>query len=77
MGGESSRRERSCYNCSKKNHFTGECVKPKKNKAFVEGAWSYSEDGNEPQKEATSLMAIESQENKEGLGYFENEKPLS
>ncbi|GJZ02476.1 hypothetical protein Tco_0520437 [Tanacetum coccineum] len=62
MGGESSRRERGCYNCSNKNHFISECLNPKKNKAFVKGAWSYSEDGNKPQNEATCLMAIETQE---------------
>ncbi|GJZ43159.1 hypothetical protein Tco_0590414, partial [Tanacetum coccineum] len=49
-------------NCDNKNHFIGECPKPKKNKAFIGGAWSDSEDGNEPQKEAKCLMAIDSQE---------------
>ncbi|GJR05720.1 hypothetical protein Tco_0528704 [Tanacetum coccineum] len=36
--------------------------KPKENKAFVRGAWSDSEDGDEPQDDATCLMAIGSQE---------------
>nr|GEW78674.1 zf-CCHC domain-containing protein/DUF4219 domain-containing protein/UBN2 domain-containing protein [Tanacetum cinerariifolium] len=40
-GGESSRRECSCYNCGNKNHFT-------RTKESVGGAWSDSKDGNEP-----------------------------
>nr|GEX35482.1 zf-CCHC domain-containing protein/DUF4219 domain-containing protein/UBN2 domain-containing protein [Tanacetum cinerariifolium] len=43
-------------------HFASECKKPKENKAFVEGAWSDSEDDNEPQNDATCLMEIGSQE---------------
>nr|GEV46936.1 hypothetical protein [Tanacetum cinerariifolium] len=39
-----------------------ECPKPKENKAFVDGDWSDNEDGDEPQKEATCLIAIDSQE---------------
>ncbi|GKC33018.1 zf-CCHC domain-containing protein [Tanacetum coccineum] len=35
-GGESSRRECGCYNCGNKNHFIGECPKPKKNKPLSE-----------------------------------------
>nr|GEX00465.1 hypothetical protein [Tanacetum cinerariifolium] len=35
---------------------------PKENKAFVRGAWSDSEDDNEPQNDATCLMEIDSQE---------------
>ncbi|GJT31528.1 zf-CCHC domain-containing protein [Tanacetum coccineum] len=35
---------------------------PKENKAFGGGAWSDSEHDNEPQKDATCLMAIDSQE---------------
>ncbi|GKB91286.1 hypothetical protein Tco_0963558 [Tanacetum coccineum] len=35
---------------------------PKENKAFVERAWSDSEDGDEPQNDATCLMAVDSQE---------------
>ncbi|GJV81536.1 putative reverse transcriptase domain-containing protein [Tanacetum coccineum] len=59
-GGESSRRERGCYNCGNKNHFIGDCLKPRRNKAFIGGAWSNSEDGNKPQNEETCLMAIDS-----------------
>ncbi|GKD48058.1 retrovirus-related pol polyprotein from transposon TNT 1-94, partial [Tanacetum coccineum] len=61
-GGESSRQKRGCYNCGEEGHFIGECPKPKENKAFVGRAWSDSEDGNKPQKDATCLMAIDSQE---------------
>ncbi|GJS27681.1 hypothetical protein Tco_0488301 [Tanacetum coccineum] len=39
-----------------------QCRKPKENKAFVGGAWSDTEDGDEPQNDATCLMAIKSQE---------------
>ncbi|GJU83631.1 hypothetical protein Tco_1285996 [Tanacetum coccineum] len=35
---------------------------PKRNKAFVEGAWSDGEDRDDQQKEATYLMAFDSQE---------------
>ncbi|GJZ50619.1 hypothetical protein Tco_0604809 [Tanacetum coccineum] len=34
----------------------------KENKAFIKGAWSDCEDGDEPQNDATCLMEIESQE---------------
>ncbi|GKB89980.1 kinase-like domain, phloem protein 2-like protein [Tanacetum coccineum] len=61
-GGESSRQKRGCYNYGEEGHFIGECPKPKENKAFVERAWSDSEDGDEPQNDATCLMAIDSQE---------------
>ncbi|GKA71399.1 zf-CCHC domain-containing protein [Tanacetum coccineum] len=61
-GGKSSRQTRSCYNCRIEGHFASECRKPKENKAFVRGAWSDSEDGDEPQNDAASLMAIDSQE---------------
>ncbi|GJZ41435.1 zf-CCHC domain-containing protein [Tanacetum coccineum] len=44
------------------DYFIGECPKPKENKAFFRGAWSDSEDGNEPQNDATCLIAVESQE---------------
>ncbi|GKD34461.1 hypothetical protein Tco_1249970 [Tanacetum coccineum] len=39
---------------------------PKKKKAFIGGAWSDSIDGNEPQKDTTYLMAINSQEAYDG-----------
>ncbi|GKB84659.1 putative reverse transcriptase domain-containing protein [Tanacetum coccineum] len=60
-GGESSRRERGCYNCGDKNHLVDNCPKPN-NKAFVKVTWSDSEDGDEPRNDATCLMAIDSQE---------------
>ncbi|GJR08552.1 retrovirus-related pol polyprotein from transposon TNT 1-94 [Tanacetum coccineum] len=61
-GGESSRQRRGCYNCREDGHFISECPKPKENKAFVERAWSDSEGGDEPQNDATCLMAIDAQE---------------
>nr|GEZ67253.1 hypothetical protein [Tanacetum cinerariifolium] len=61
-GGETSRQRRGCYNCGEEGHFIGEFLKPKEDKAFLEGAWSDSEDSNELQNDATCLMAIESQE---------------
>ncbi|GJV99602.1 retrovirus-related pol polyprotein from transposon TNT 1-94 [Tanacetum coccineum] len=57
---QSSRRERGCYNCGNKNHLAENCPKPN-NKAFVGVTWSDSEDGDEPQNDATCLMAIDSQ----------------
>ncbi|GJT43109.1 hypothetical protein Tco_0951824 [Tanacetum coccineum] len=47
---------------SDKGHFIDECLKPKENKAFVRGAWSDSEDGDEPQNDATCLMVVDTQE---------------
>ncbi|GKA41737.1 zf-CCHC domain-containing protein [Tanacetum coccineum] len=61
-GGESSKQKGACYNFEIEGHFASECRMPKENKAFVGGAWSDSEDGNEHQNDATCLMAIESQE---------------
>nr|GEV76035.1 hypothetical protein [Tanacetum cinerariifolium] len=45
-GGESSRRKFGCYNSGNKNHFIGDCPNPRRNKAFIRGSWSDSEDGN-------------------------------
>ncbi|GJT25815.1 zinc finger, CCHC-type containing protein [Tanacetum coccineum] len=47
---------------SDKGHFIGECLKYKEKNAFVIGAWSDSQDGYEPQKDATCLMEVHSQE---------------
>nr|GEX25511.1 hypothetical protein [Tanacetum cinerariifolium] len=58
----SSRKKHVCYNCREEGHLIGECLKPKENKAFVGGAWSDRKDDNDPQKDATCLMAIDSQE---------------
>ncbi|GJR40663.1 retrovirus-related pol polyprotein from transposon TNT 1-94 [Tanacetum coccineum] len=60
-GGESSRQKGACYNYGIEGHFASECRKPKENKAFVEEAWSDSENGDEPQNDATCLMAIGSE----------------
>ncbi|GJT86200.1 zf-CCHC domain-containing protein [Tanacetum coccineum] len=68
-GVRSSRQKRGCYNCGGEGHFIGECLEPKENKAFVGGAWSDSEEGDEPQKDATCLMAIDSHENEELLKF--------
>ncbi|GJT96431.1 retrovirus-related pol polyprotein from transposon TNT 1-94 [Tanacetum coccineum] len=62
---QSSRRERGCYNCGNKNHLAENCPKPN-NKAFVGVTWSDSEDGDEPQNDATCLMAIDSQKVRRG-----------
>ncbi|GJX17301.1 putative ribonuclease H-like domain-containing protein [Tanacetum coccineum] len=51
----SSRRERSCYGCGRKNHFIDDCPRAKVKKAFVGGAWSNSEDGDQIEKGATYL----------------------
>ncbi|GJZ30760.1 retrovirus-related pol polyprotein from transposon TNT 1-94 [Tanacetum coccineum] len=61
-GGESSRQKGVCYNFGIEGHFASRCRKPKENKAFVKGAWGDSEDDDEPQNDATCLMAIESHE---------------
>ncbi|GJZ16632.1 hypothetical protein Tco_0552755 [Tanacetum coccineum] len=61
-GVESSSRERGCYNYGNKNHIIGDCRKPKENKAFVGGAWSDSEDDDQPDKDTRCLMEIDSQE---------------
>ncbi|GJX41118.1 zf-CCHC domain-containing protein [Tanacetum coccineum] len=61
-GGESSKPKEACYNCRIEGHFSSECRKPKENKAFIRGAWSDSEDGDEQPNDATCLMAIDSKE---------------
>ncbi|GJX54365.1 hypothetical protein Tco_0282734 [Tanacetum coccineum] len=60
-GGESLMKKRACYNCEIECHFASEYRKPKENKAFIGGAWSDSEEGDEHQNDATCLMAIDSQ----------------
>ncbi|GJV67119.1 retrovirus-related pol polyprotein from transposon TNT 1-94 [Tanacetum coccineum] len=61
-GVRSSGRKHVCYNCGEEGHIIDDCPKPKENKAFVVRAWSDSEDDDEPQKDATCLMEIDSQE---------------
>ncbi|GJS62370.1 DUF4219 domain-containing protein [Tanacetum coccineum] len=46
-GGESSKKKGACYNCGIEGHFASESRKSKENKAFLGGAWSDSEDGDE------------------------------
>ncbi|GJY24906.1 hypothetical protein Tco_0399632 [Tanacetum coccineum] len=59
-GVESLRQESMCYNFGDKNHFISDTPHPKENKAFVGGAWSDSEDGDQLKNDATCLMAIDS-----------------
>ncbi|GJX52854.1 zf-CCHC domain-containing protein [Tanacetum coccineum] len=61
-GGESSKQKGACYNYRIEGHFASECRKPDKNKAFVGGAWSDSEDDDERQNDTTCIMEIDSQE---------------
>ncbi|GJX68244.1 zf-CCHC domain-containing protein [Tanacetum coccineum] len=68
-GGESLKKKGACYNCGIEGHFASEFRKPKENKAFIGGAWSDSEDGDEQLNVATCLMAIDSQENEELLKF--------
>ncbi|GJT48828.1 retrovirus-related pol polyprotein from transposon TNT 1-94 [Tanacetum coccineum] len=72
-GGESLRLKRGCYNCEEEGHFIGECPKSKEYKAFVGKAWSESEDGDEPQNDATCLMAVDSQEVQPKLSISNND----
>nr|GEX59065.1 zf-CCHC domain-containing protein/DUF4219 domain-containing protein/UBN2 domain-containing protein [Tanacetum cinerariifolium] len=58
--GESSIRERGCYNCGNKNHLANNCPKPN-NKAFVKVTWSDSEDGDEPRNDEICLKEIDFQ----------------
>ncbi|GKC07876.1 retrovirus-related pol polyprotein from transposon TNT 1-94, partial [Tanacetum coccineum] len=60
-GGESSKPKGECYNCGIEGHFASKCRKLKENRAFIRGAWSDSEDGDEHQNDATCLMTIDSQ----------------
>nr|GEY36005.1 hypothetical protein [Tanacetum cinerariifolium] len=50
------------YNCEIEAHFASECKMSKETKAFVRGAWSGNEDGDEHQNGETCLMEIKSQE---------------
>ncbi|GJZ63615.1 zf-CCHC domain-containing protein [Tanacetum coccineum] len=59
-GGENSKQKGACYNSGIEGHFASECRKLKDNKAFMGGAWSDSEDGDEHQNDATCFMAIDS-----------------
>ncbi|GKD43929.1 hypothetical protein Tco_1268574 [Tanacetum coccineum] len=61
-GGESSKKKEACYNFGIDGYFVSEYRNPKENKAFIRGAWSDSEDGDEHQNNATCIMAINSQE---------------
>nr|GEU58471.1 hypothetical protein [Tanacetum cinerariifolium] len=60
-GDGSSKQKGACYIYEIEGHFASESRKPKENKAFIRGAWSDSEDGDEHQNDATCLMAIDSQ----------------
>ncbi|GJV74840.1 hypothetical protein Tco_1506424 [Tanacetum coccineum] len=60
----SSRRERSCYGCSSKNHFVDDCPRAKVKKAFIGGFLSDSKGGDKIKKDATCLMAIGLQKDK-------------
>ncbi|GKF23940.1 hypothetical protein Tco_0076262, partial [Tanacetum coccineum] len=51
-GGESSKQKGACNNYKIEGHFASKCRKPIKNKDFVGGAWSDSEDGDEHQNNA-------------------------
>nr|GFC38790.1 hypothetical protein [Tanacetum cinerariifolium] len=59
-GGENSKKKRACYNCEIEGHFASECRMSNENKAFMEGAWRNSEDGDEHQNDTTYLTAIDS-----------------
>ncbi|GJY41595.1 hypothetical protein Tco_0428865 [Tanacetum coccineum] len=54
--GESSKKKEACYNFGIDGHFASEYINPKENKAFLRGAWSDSEDGDEHQNNATCIM---------------------
>nr|GEZ33809.1 hypothetical protein [Tanacetum cinerariifolium] len=61
-GGESLKKKGVGYNCEIEAHFASECKMSKETKAFVRGAWSGNEDGDEHQNGETYLMEIKSQE---------------
>nr|GEW43679.1 hypothetical protein [Tanacetum cinerariifolium] len=75
--GQNSRQKGFCYNYEIDGHFASECKNPNENKDFVGGAWSDSEDGDEPQNDATCLMAIGSQESSIVLDDMLSRKKLS
>nr|GEU56788.1 UBN2 domain-containing protein [Tanacetum cinerariifolium] len=52
-GGKSLKQKGACYNWRIEGHFSSECRKPKKNKAFIGGTLSDSEDNDEPQNDIT------------------------
>jgi hypothetical protein len=60
--GQGSKRDDGCFNFGEKDHFISDCPNPLHYKAFVGDVWSDDEDGNQANKEAACLMAIESHE---------------
>ncbi|GKE86281.1 hypothetical protein Tco_1560023 [Tanacetum coccineum] len=68
----SSRRERSCYGCSSKNHFVDDFSRAKVKKAFIGGFLSDSKDGDKIKKDATCLMAIGLQKVNLNPSHFDN-----
>nr|GEV33332.1 hypothetical protein [Tanacetum cinerariifolium] len=57
-GGERSKKKGVGYNCEIEAHSASECKMSKETKAFVRGAWSGNEDGDEHQNDETCLMEI-------------------
>ncbi|GKB79248.1 zf-CCHC domain-containing protein [Tanacetum coccineum] len=62
QGGSDEEEEAEAFNLMARNFCKFFRKAQGEKKAFVRRAWSDSEDGDEPQKDATCLMAIESQE---------------